>query len=62
MSILKEHLCFKLLRITTSDIISAKEESIRKYRVASINLRCKRVNKHNEGDSKVHSLICLLFV
>ena len=62
MSIMKEHQCFKLLRITTSDIISAKEEYIRKYSAASINISCKRVNKQKEGDSKVHSLICLLFV
>ena len=42
--------------------MSAKEKSITKYRVVSINLSCKRENKHKEGDSKVCSLICLLFV
>ena len=42
--------------------MSAKEKFITKYRVASINLSCKRVNKHKEGDSKVRfSSACSLY-
>ena len=33
--------------------MSAKEKPITKYRAVSINLSCKRENKHKEGDSKV---------